>query len=235
MPRRWAGLDGLGAGLQAHRQDHHVEQLFLGLAILGDVLDAQAVVVGRVHRVDPGAHETHPLLILGPVVVLLKVLAVGAHVHEEDGGVQFLGGVLLGDHRLLYGVHATHRRTIAVVAVVDVPAAHALEPSDLLGLGPVAGALEVALVGARSAEHPLKLHGRKHVGMLGVGVGVEDGRVKGLEARSQDHAAHVEGEFLWRLVMGRGVGLAGLHALEALAAHRAVEAALALLPALLGA
>jgi hypothetical protein len=65
-----------------------------------------------------------------------------------------------------------------VVAVVDVPGAHALEPGDLLGLHPVAGPLQMALIGARGGEHPLELHGGEHVGVVGIGVYVVLGWIK---------------------------------------------------------
>ena len=55
---------------------------------------ADGHVVGardRVDGVDPGAQEADAVFVLGPPVIFLEVLAVGAHVHEEDGGVQGVG------------------------------------------------------------------------------------------------------------------------------------------------
>jgi hypothetical protein len=61
------------------------------------------------------------VLLLGAVVEAFEILAVRAYVHEEDGAVQVLAGVLLGDDGLLDGVHAAHRGAVRVVALVHVP------------------------------------------------------------------------------------------------------------------
>ncbi len=53
---------------------------------------------------------------------------------------------------------------VAVVAVVQVPGAHALEPGDLLGLLVVAGPDQVAGKGPGGGENPLELQAGDHVG-----------------------------------------------------------------------
>ena len=70
---------------------------------------------------------------------------------------------------------------VGVVAGVDVAAAHALDPGDLLGLGLVAGPHQVAHPGAAGGQDALELQGRDHVGEVGVGVLQVHTGVEGLE------------------------------------------------------
>jgi len=78
--------------------------------------------------------EPDSILVPCPVVIFLEVLSVSAHVHIENGRVEALGAMLLGDHRLLYGVHAANARAIRMGAVLPVPGADALDPCYLFGL-----------------------------------------------------------------------------------------------------
>ena len=149
---------------------------------------------------DPGAQKTHPELILRPPVVSFKLFAVGAHIHKEDSGVQGLFAMLLGDHRLLDGVHAAHRGTVTVVAVVQVPGAHALEPGNLLGLFLVRRPDHVALEGPGRGQDPLKLHAGDDVGEGAVMVGLVAGGVKGLEAHRQNDGPY--GDILVQVLLG---------------------------------
>ena len=159
---------------------------------------ADGHVIGARHRidaVDPGAQEADAVFFFGPPVILLEVFAVGAHVHEEDGGVQGFLAVFLGDDRLLDGVHAADRGAVAVVAVVQVPGAHALEPGDLLGLLVVRRPDQMAGEGTGGAQDALKLQAGDHVGIGGVMVGLVLLGIIGREARRQDDRAHLQFQF----------------------------------------
>ena len=119
--------------LHTHGEHHHIE-LFTD-CFTRFIHIAQEQVVRRrygIHAVNAGAHKTDPVF-LGAVVILLKFLAEGPHVHVEDGGVQTIFGMLFGYHRFFDRVHTADAGTVAVVAMVDVAGAHALEPGDLLG------------------------------------------------------------------------------------------------------
>ena len=226
-PHGFRQVQGILGGFQPHRQDHHVEDFRLQLALLREVADGH--VIGARHRidgVDPGAQEADAVFVFGPPVVLLEVLAVGAHVHEENGGVQrIVFAMLLGDDRLLDGVHAADRGAVAVVAVVQVPGAHALEPGDLQGLLVVRGPDQVAGKGPGGAQDALELQAGHHVGIGGVVVGLVLLGIIDLKARRQDDRAHVQLQLFRSQLVGHRLGLAGLGALHALGANPAVDAA----------
>ncbi len=56
----------------------------------------------------PRADEADAVL-LGPIVVALEILAVGANVHVKNRRIQRRMGMLLGDDRLFNGIHAANR------------------------------------------------------------------------------------------------------------------------------
>ncbi len=123
---------GLRRGLQPDREDHHIKFLFDDLPRFTDVL--QKEIVGfrhRIHGMDPGTDKTDPPFFLGPIVIFFEFLAVGAHIHKENGRIQGMRAVFLGNNRLLDGIHTANRRAVAVVAMIDVPGTDALEPGDL--------------------------------------------------------------------------------------------------------
>ena len=123
-----------GVRFQAHGQDHQVVIPYSGLSVIADPGQAPRVSVrGRVHGVDAAADKTHAVLVPGVVVAFLEPFAVGAQVHVKNVAVQFFRGMLLGDDGLFDGVHAADRRTVEMIAPVDVPGAHALEPGDAPG------------------------------------------------------------------------------------------------------
>ena len=187
-------LHNLGGDLHADRKHDQVEDLGGQFARLGDVADFQVVAAAdRVDRVHAAADETHAVLLFGAVVEAFEILAVRAHVHEEDGAVQLLvlAGVLLGDDGLLDGVHAAHRGAVGVVALVHVPRADALEPGDFLRFLVVGQTHQVAARGAGGRQHALHLHGGDHIREIGVVVTVELGGVERLEARRQDDGADI--------------------------------------------
>ena len=190
---------------------------------------ADGHVIGARHRingVDPGAQEADAVFVLGPPVILLEVLAVGPHVHEENGGVQrIVFAMLLGDDRLLDGIHAADRGTEAVVAVIQVPGTDALEPGDLQGLLVVRGPHQVAGKGSGGGENPLKLHAGHHVGEMGVMIGPVLLGIEGRKARRQDDRAHLQLQLFRSQLVGHRLGLAGRGALHALGADAAIDAA----------
>ena len=175
---------------------------------------------------DPGPLKPHPPFIGGPDGVPVELLSEGAKVHVENGGVQGLFAVLLGDDRLFGRVHAAHGRAVGVVALVDVPGAHALEPGHFLGLLVVRGPHQMALVGAGGGQHPLELQAGEDVGMVGVTIRGVGGGIKGGETGGQDDGPHLHFDDLLFLGVVHGLGQAGLDALVAFRADAALEAAL---------
>ena len=157
-------LHDLGGDFQAAGEHHHMEFFRLNRPIFRHIanVDVAGLVIG-IHAVNPGADKAHPAFLFGPPVILLKILPMGAHVHEEDGGVQgvFLA-VLLGDDRLLDGVHAAHRRAVRIGFFI--PGAHTLQPGDLGGFIPVVGAHDMALERPRGAQDALEFHAVDDIG-----------------------------------------------------------------------
>ena len=103
--------------------------------VFGGIVDAQ--VIGPRNPFDgvhPGADKANAVLFPGRVVVPFEVLSVGPHVHEEDGAVQIVSRMLLGDDGFFDGIHAADGRAVGMVTPVHVSGADALEPCDLLGL-----------------------------------------------------------------------------------------------------
>ena len=109
-----------GRRLQADREHDHVKILIFNAAIFGHVAKLQVIRIGhRVNGVHSTAHETHALFQC-PVVVLLKLLATGAHVHEKDGAIKPVPAVLLGNDCFLYRIHTTYARAVTIITAVDV-------------------------------------------------------------------------------------------------------------------
>jgi len=102
-------------------QDHQVETLLDHHPILGDIADDEVAVTGnRVDGVDAGTNKPHAILIAGSQEVFLEVFAVGAHIHEKDGGFNRAAAVLAGTNGLLDGKHAADAGTVAVPTVLDI-------------------------------------------------------------------------------------------------------------------
>ena len=95
---------------------------------------------------DAGANETHAKFIFGPVVIFLEIFSVGAHIHKEYGGVQRFVAMLFGNNRLFYGVHAADAGAIAVVTIVGIAGANALDPGDVLGFLFIRWSYHMALI-----------------------------------------------------------------------------------------
>ena len=69
----------------------------------------------------PRADEAHPVFFLRVIIISLKILTVGAHVHEENGTLQIVACVFLCDDCLLNGIHTTDRRTVPMIALMKIP------------------------------------------------------------------------------------------------------------------
>ena len=121
--------------LHAHGKNRQVEDFLFYVTKFIHVGEYKVVCVGfRINGVDTGAKEPHAMDLPGAVIVPLEILAESAHIHVENSGLQPIFGMLFGDDGLLYCIHAADRGAVAMVAVIDIPGAHALEPGDLLGL-----------------------------------------------------------------------------------------------------
>ena len=99
-----------------------------------------------------------------------------------------------------------------MVALLIAPHAHTLEPGDFLGLFAVRAALDVSGKGAARRKNALKLQAGVNIGVNTVAVVDENGGIIGLEPRSQNHAAGLEGDGFVLLLVIDGVSGTGLGA-----------------------
>ena len=136
--------------------------------------------------------------------------------------------MLLGNDGLFDGIHAADTRTIRVIAVVDIPGAHALEPCNLLWLFMIRWPYQVPFKGSGGGEDSFKLHAGNYIWMTGIVIGVIAGRIKGLKAGRQEDRAHLDGMFHRTHIMIYGFCQTSLHALVAFRAYPAREAPLGL-------
>ncbi len=156
---------------------------------------------GGVASEEPDAGE-----VLCPLVVALKVLAVGADIVMEDGAL-CVRVVVFRQDDLLLGIGAADGRTVAVAAFDDLPGADALDPGDLMGMLLVGGTQDLAPVGAGGAQEPLVVHTGDHVlRTLRSGIPSCTFGIKGLEAGGEDDGAHVD-LLLLRLSGSRSMAL----------------------------
>ena len=132
MPYCFAMLLDALRRVHADREDDHVELLLDDPFFRCRVPDGH-VVGDRVflddRRVAP--EEAHAGEVLGPLVVALEVLAVGAHVVVEDRALRVRVVVLRQDD-LLLGVGAADRRAVRVAALDHLAGADALDPGDVV-------------------------------------------------------------------------------------------------------
>ena len=178
---------------QPHAEHHQVEFLLLLDARLVEVANARRLGAGHLHHArGNGPDELHAVLVAGAVDVAVELLAERPHIHAEDRDVELLPmRVLQGDHGLLGGAHAADGRAVAVAAG-GVPAAHALDESDLLHLAAIRRPLDMAAGRTRGREHPLELHAREHVGVAPVAELAAQRGLELLEARREDDAADAD-------------------------------------------
>ena len=213
---------------EANREDDHVVLFLDELAVFLHVGDEQVLgLLELLHGGRHGADVPDAVLVLGAVHEPVEILAVGADVHEEDGRLEALG-VLLADDGLLGGVHAAHAGAPGIAAV-GVAGAHALDEGDLLGLLVVGQPLDVAEVGAGRGEDALELDGGDHVGVGAEAVLAAQPRLEGFEPGGGDDRAHLHRFHLVGVVVVDGLGDAGVHALVALGADAAAQAAVGFL------
>src|SRR5690606_31790536 len=106
------------------------------------------------------------ILVSGALIILVKVLAKRAHVHEKDGGLH-AAVVLAGDDRLFDGVHAAYGGAVRVATLL-VARAHALQKGDAMRHLAIRGTLHVPRTRTRSGEQALELDAGDHVGVTAV-------------------------------------------------------------------
>ena len=218
-------------GFKSHRQHDQVELLLDhppvpwpdGQDRLGLVSEQQ--VVGVRILFDRGEHVpdiSDAVLLLRPLYVLVEVLAVGPHIHVEDGRLD-LGHVLLGDDRLLGGVHAANRGAVPP-PTGRIPRAHALDEGDAGGDVAIRGALHLPLEGTRGREESLEFDAGHHVGVAPVAELRPHVARHRLQPERQHHRPHLQFDDFFLHVVVNAVLLAGVDALQALGADAAGQA-----------
>ena len=133
-----------------------------------------------------GLDEAHLRVFPYPPVEVLEAID-GANVDVVDRRAR-LFRVLLGDvAALLERRHAADAR--AVPQVVAVPRAGALDEGDVARFPAVGGAQQLSGAGAQGIHQALELDAGDHVRDLGIGVGMDPGRVVGAPAGRPDDGA----------------------------------------------
>jgi len=110
-----------GIGTQAHGEDHHVEIFFFDFSYFIHVADgvpARVVQGGNLGYL--GFDESDTGVIFGPIEILLKIFAVGPDIQIENGSIQKIRAMLLGQHGFLDGCGAAHGRAVAVGPFMSV-------------------------------------------------------------------------------------------------------------------
>ncbi len=180
-------FEGLRVGLKPDGQYHHIKDFGLDFPLFRNITKREVVaVMERVDGMDPAPDEPDALL-LGPVVKSFEILAVGPDVHIKNGTFQVISGMLLCDNRFLDGIHAANRRAIGIVATVEIPGPHTLEPRHLFGFLVIRQPDQVPAGGAGGRQDPFHLHGGDHVGVISIFIGIETGWIEGFETGGQYH------------------------------------------------
>ena len=144
-------------------KDDHVDLGRLDAAFVGILVAHADLVAGGLDSGRASAHKARAL-IARPVVERVESLAVGAHVHVEDGDI--FDAVVDGLKRFLDGVHATEAR--AVLVETHVARADAEDEQDAVRVLAVGRLDDLAARGASGREQALELHGGQYVGVLPV-------------------------------------------------------------------
>ncbi len=176
---------------------------------------------------DAGPDITHSVVFLCPFDVLVEILPVGPHIHEEDGGLH-LGGVFLGNDGLFGGVHAADGGAVAP-SDMRVPRSDALNPGHLLGMVAVRGPHHLALERSGGGKETFEFDARDDVGESPVTVFTFQGGLEFIKARREDDGADLDLKVLVLQFMVDGLGLTGLDTFHALGAPAALQAALGFL------
>ena len=136
---------GLRRSAETRGEHHHVEALrFETAAFFAEVGDAELPGIVAHYAVRPAAHETHPVLLDGALVIELVVLSPGPDVHVKNRRFNIVSESLAGHDRFFDGRHAAETRTVGNVGGVDSAGTHALDPGDSSWRFPVGGADELA-------------------------------------------------------------------------------------------
>ena len=108
-PQTGGQFGRLRGDFQAGGEDHHVKDLFNDIALIGYIAQTQIVAVGnRGDRMNPRTDEPYPR-VPGCFIVAVEILALGAHIHVENGAIQESGGVIFGHQGLFDSNHAAYR------------------------------------------------------------------------------------------------------------------------------
>ncbi len=136
-------------------------------------------------RMNPGSYKPYSL-VLCVFQIGVKILSLGAHVHVKNGTVQRGLTMILGHHRLFYGIHTAHRRAIAVFTAVLISGSHTLEPGNFFGfffVFFVRGQHQVPPLGTGGGKHPFKSHGGDNIRVFAKRQIIKTRWIKGLKAR----------------------------------------------------
>ena len=160
---------------------------------------------------DFGANKTNALG-FGPVIIFFKILAVGSHIHEKNRCLKIRTQMFPGNYRLFYGVHTANRRTVFVIAFVQIPRTDTLKPGDFSGLLPVGGALHVTCRRTTGGKYPFELHTGDDIGQFGVLIIVKYRRIKGFKPGRHDDGSDVECKLRFCVIEINGLRGANLFA-----------------------
>src|SRR3989304_5722786 len=145
-----------------HGKNNEIKLLFLHLALVIDIRNEQISgfwFFGNAGKLR--TDKTDAVIFPGPFVIEIKVLSLRPDVHVEDGR-RHIGKMFLSNDRFLDGIHAADG---AAVVLVFVAGADALKEGDLLRLLMIRWPGHMTGKRPRSAQHPLKLHARYHIGV----------------------------------------------------------------------
>ncbi|MBA7610842.1 hypothetical protein ES703_18056 [subsurface metagenome] len=132
------------------------------------------------------------------MVVSLKPLAIGADIVVKYGSLQLRVMLLSQDH-VFHGIHAAHRRTIALFHS-GIPGTDALDPGYPLGRLFVGRTLHLSPVGTGGAQYPLEFEAGDHIAHSAIAVFGLESRIEGLIARGQDYGPNLNLHFLFLLI-----------------------------------
>lgn len=123
-----------------------------------------------------------------PAIELVEALARGTDVDIENVNV----GIRIffpGQHGVLGGIHAADLGAVFLAAAGGIPAPHALDEHDGVGVLAVRGTQQRAAGGAGGVGQTLKLQRGDDVLRLGIGKFIEFIQVDGIIARGYDDGA----------------------------------------------
>jgi len=83
----------------------------------------------RLNGVNAGRNKPDATF-FGIFVIPIKIFSLGTHVHVEYRTGERRVTMVFGHHRLFDGVHTTNRGTVSIVAAIDFPGSHTLQPGN---------------------------------------------------------------------------------------------------------